>query len=151
MYEIELIHSIDAAHRVVGHTKPDGSPGKCSRIHGHTYVFTVTLAASVLDYPGFVVDFAAIKDVLNEWDHRLLLWANDPLIVAQEVGRDRTREEVMDNVSGVVRLPFNPTSEHMAADVAWRFAAFPGVEYARVEVSETPKSRARYTARRGDV
>lgn len=152
MNTIELTHTIDAAHRVVGHTAPNGLPGKCSRLHGHTYTFKVGVSAEVLEYPGFVVDFAVIKAVLNEWDHRTLLWVNDPFLITTEADRDNLRSEVRDDISGVLRLPYNPTSENMAADIVARLMALDErFSFATVEVSETPTSRAFASLNRYDL
>jgi 6-pyruvoyltetrahydropterin/6-carboxytetrahydropterin synthase len=133
-YTIELTHTIDAAHRVVGH---EGGRGKCARLHGHTYAFVVKITAYQLTEEGFVMDFKLIKDALNAWDHRTILWDQDPLSVTEE---DRDH-------GGVVRVPFNPTSENMARAIAEDLAAVlpPGSRVA-ISVSETPKSKAFFTA-----
>jgi 6-pyruvoyltetrahydropterin/6-carboxytetrahydropterin synthase len=62
--------SFAAAHHL------DGLPAghKCSRVHGHTYVVEVRLAAGELDGPGFVADYGELdplKDYLTDTlDHR---------------------------------------------------------------------------------
>lgn len=132
-YVIGLTHTIDAAHRVVGH---EGGRGKCARLHGHTYTFDVEVEGFSLQEIGFVVDFGVIKRVLDEWDHRTLLWDEDPLMFNQ-AGQS-------------IRLPFNPTAENLARHVAERIAdvaVADGVQIQRVTVvcRETPKSRASYT------
>lgn len=52
---------------------PEGH--KCGRLHGHTYVLTVTLDGPVRD-DGFICDFADIKEVVDplikQLDHRLI-------------------------------------------------------------------------------
>jgi 6-pyruvoyltetrahydropterin/6-carboxytetrahydropterin synthase len=149
-YEIEVTHTIDAGHRVVNHLAADGSPGKCSRIHGHTYAFTVTLLGPSLDDIGFVADFGRVKGILDEWDHRLLLWDYDPMVVAGPFSGGRL-ERYDDDLSGVVRLPFNPTAENMARHLAGRLVGLDGVMVARVAVSETAKTKASWTANRLDL
>lgn len=61
----------DSAHRLP-HV-PEGH--KCARLHGHTYVLTVTVDGPVRD-DGFVCDFAdikqAIEPLLHQLDHRYL-------------------------------------------------------------------------------
>ena len=61
----------DAAHFLP--KVPDGH--KCGRLHGHTYILTVTVDGPVRD-DGFIVDFADVKQiiepVIKELDHRLL-------------------------------------------------------------------------------
>src|SRR6516162_9354017 len=97
---IELEHTFDAGHRIVGHK------GKCSRLHGHTYRVRVVLKGHIKP-PGFVVDFGHVKDLINEWDHRMLLWNEDDIFSGMPDGQYQKR-------IGVYRVPFNPTAEHMA-------------------------------------
>lgn len=146
-YEIEVEHSFDAAHRVVGH---EGGKGKCARLHGHTYGVVVTVAGERLDDTGFLVDFAVVKGLIDEWDHRTILWDQDPLRVSDIVARMGTRE-LLDAHVGIVRVPFNPTAENMAQHLALAIVALPGVAYAAVVLSETPKTRAIASARVEDL
>lgn len=61
---------ISAAHWLPKHY------GKCQHLHGHNYVFEVTVAAAVGEATGMVLDFSdlkhAIQDTIGEWDHTLL-------------------------------------------------------------------------------
>ncbi len=98
---------VDAAHRVVGHQ------GKCARLHGHTYRFEVWLRGYDLDELGMLIDFGYVKDVLDQWDHRAVLWSEDSLcapILADDPGH-------------VVIEPWNPTAENMAIAAAARIKA----------------------------
>ena len=50
-------------------------PGKCSRMHGHSYKLTVVVNGPVEKDSGMVVDFSVIKDIvkeeiINKYDHR---------------------------------------------------------------------------------
>jgi queuosine biosynthesis protein QueD len=127
--EISVEFTFDAGHRIVGHQ------GKCARLHGHTYKVRVMAEGPVED-PGFVVDFGDVKDVVNEWDHRLLLWNEDPLL-SQMVSMDWMSDKV-----GIVLLSFNPTAENMAHALAQRIAKeFQTVTF--VELWETPGCMAR--------
>lgn len=135
--EIFLEMTFDAGHRIVGHQ------GKCARLHGHTYRVEIRCAGVVRD-PGFVVDFGDIKDLVNRWDHRMLLWTSDP-IVAIGVGRDFIEEY------GILEVGFNPTAENMANYLAERIAdAFDLLEVS-VTLWETPKASAHAHVSRGQV
>ena len=136
-YVIGLTHTIDAAHRVVGH---EGGMGKCARLHGHTYTFDVELEGDALNDVGFVVDFGVIKRTLDAWDHRCLLWERDPLLV------QLMNETFEPQEPGIVRLPFNPTAENLARYIAEVFTQHPNVDRARVTCRETAKSSATWEA-----
>ena len=50
-------------------------PGKCSRMHGHSYKLTVLVDGPIEKESGMVIDFSVIKDVvkeevINKYDHR---------------------------------------------------------------------------------
>lgn len=132
--EISLEMTFDAGHRIVGHK------GKCARLHGHTYKVHIMVGGRVRA-PGFVIDFGDLKDLVNEWDHRLLLWDQDPFYLAAVF------DDVVDareSAAGIVRLSFNPTAENMAANLAYRIKmAFPDISEVMVELWETPKAMAR--------
>ncbi|GAA0902684.1 6-carboxytetrahydropterin synthase QueD [Virgisporangium aurantiacum] len=62
--------SFDAAHQLPWH------PGKCARLHGHTYRLEVT-ATGPVGTNGIVIDFADLKsaverDLIDRLDHTLL-------------------------------------------------------------------------------
>lgn len=70
---------IDAGHRLLKHE------GKCHNIHGHRYVFEITVSADQLDEVGRVIDFAAVKELVggwldDQWDHGFLAQHGDPII-----------------------------------------------------------------------
>jgi fimbrial isopeptide formation D2 family protein len=75
-----------------------------------------------------------VKDLLNEWDHMMLLWEEDTCSVLLAGAFTEL---------GIVTLPFNPTAENMAEDIAGRILAnFPTVEFVGVQLWETPKACA---------
>lgn len=127
---ITVERTFDAGHRVVGHR------GKCSRLHGHTYKAQVALEGMIRS-PGFVADFGEIKEEIDVWDHRLLLWDQDNIL------GHGTPE-------GVLYVPFNPTVENMVDDLAKRLYRRFGVDYVSVELWETPTARA-FKAVRGGI
>jgi 6-pyruvoyltetrahydropterin/6-carboxytetrahydropterin synthase len=51
-------------------------PGKCSRLHGHSWVLKVTVSGDVNPESGFVMDYGDVKDavqpVIDRLDHRHL-------------------------------------------------------------------------------
>ena len=115
MYIIRKEFSFSASH-CLEHLQAEHP---CSRIHGHNYVVTVELRGKTLSDAGFVRDYRAlspVKDFLDSaLDHRHL---ND-------------------------FLPFNPSAENIARHLYELFRGTIPELYA-VEVSETPKTTARY-------
>ncbi|NLV13473.1 6-pyruvoyl trahydropterin synthase family protein [Haloarcula argentinensis] len=97
---------ISAGHRLLHHD------GKCSRPHGHNYEITVRVTGELTD-DGWVVDKGEITDVIDEWDHRFLLEAGDPLVEAFDASGDG---------DAVVVLDHPPTAEVMAAILEQRLA-----------------------------
>src|SRR4051812_15893100 len=106
-------HDISCGHRVYGHES------KCAHLHGHNYRihFICSPTASFnsgggiggLDEVGRVIDFSVINTLLcgwaeKNWDHRFLIWSQDPWWqLLKEIDSD-----------GVIGVPFNPTAENMA-------------------------------------
>ena len=50
-------------------------PGKCSRMHGHSYKLIVVIDGSIDKKTGMVIDFAVLSDIvkeeiINKYDHR---------------------------------------------------------------------------------
>lgn len=99
-------HDFSAGHRVCGHEN------KCASLHGHNYRvhFTVAPVAGFgLDKLGRVVDFGVINNLLcqyleNHFDHRFLIWEQDPLRIPLHAV----------DPAGVLIVPFNPTAENIA-------------------------------------
>jgi 6-pyruvoyltetrahydropterin/6-carboxytetrahydropterin synthase len=95
-------HDICAGHRVHNHES------KCAHLHGHNYRVHFKCEADELDSVGRVIDFSVIKERLcmwleDTWDHRFLVWINDPILHALKAVDEK-----------VVAVPFNPTAENMA-------------------------------------
>lgn len=152
-YTIERYHDISCGHRVHGHES------KCAHLHGHNYRITFTCAPGAiagvgrrffgkqqLDEVGRVVDFSVVKSTLcqwleDNWDHKMLLWEQDPILPGMLVVAPQD----------IVRVPFNPTAEAMAQYLAETVAP-PllqphGVRVTCVRVQETRKCSASYEVR----
>lgn len=126
-------HDFSYGHRVYGHESV------CSHLHGHNGRVTFEVEAG-LDHVGRVLDFSAIKHLLcmwveNNWDHRFLVWEQDPLCHLL-----RSADET------VVVLPVNPTAENLAhfllQNVGLEALWGTGVVLTRVTMEETRKCSA---------
>jgi 6-pyruvoyltetrahydropterin/6-carboxytetrahydropterin synthase len=140
--EIDMIirryHDISAAHRLVGHL------GKCRFIHGHNYRIYFHIEGDMDDL-GMVVDFDTVKATLckwldDNWDHKLILWASDPLADALQPAITK-----YDTIGNIELVPFNPTAEGMAQylldEIGPRLLP-PELKLVKVIVQETQKCSA---------
>lgn len=65
MVILVLDHHFEAAHRLPGYN------GKCAHLHGHSYRVKVTMMGKVQEN-GMVLDFAIVKDIIDQLDHQFL-------------------------------------------------------------------------------
>ena len=106
MHTVTKQFRAEIAHRLPGH------PGACQFLHGHSYLFEVSVTGEELDWMGMVVDFkelkAAVEKAVGAWDHSTVLWDRDPLmpILAGQAG------------VRLITVPFIPTAENMARHIA---------------------------------
>lgn len=140
-YTVVRYHDICAGHRVHNHES------KCAHLHGHNYRvhFHVGLPPTGgLDSVGRVIDFSVVKSQLcmwleREWDHKMLIWSDDPML--------ETLQAL--DPAGVVEVPFNPTAENMAEHlvnvIGPTMLLGEGVELVKVVVEETAKCSVSYT------
>lgn len=144
MITAERYHDICMGHRVVGHES------KCKHLHGHNYRIHFVCAAEGLDSLGRVLDFSEINSRLcqwleQEWDHRTLLWSEDPLL-----------RELQRLVPEDIRVvPFNPTAEQIAEYlvrvIGPQQLSGTGITLVSCRVDETRKCSASYILERGDT
>lgn len=126
-------HDICCGHRVHNHES------KCAHLHGHNYRFHFYVAALAgLDSVGRVLDFEVIKKLLCQWleenyDHKFLIWCNDPMATALR----------RIDPAGTYVVSFNPTAENIAEDflmnVAPMLLAGTGTQLVKVTIEETRK------------
>lgn len=134
----ERYHDFCSGHTVTGHES------KCAHLHGHNYRAHFTVAGE-LDSVGRVLDFSVIKIGLcawleENWDHRFLVFKDDPRAPALQV-LDRT----------TVVVGFNPTAENMAKYlvevVGPEELEGTGCTLIHVKLEETRKCAASYGSR----
>jgi 6-pyruvoyltetrahydropterin/6-carboxytetrahydropterin synthase len=106
--------TFDAAHLLPEY------PGKCAKLHGHTYKLTIRLSGKIDPKSGFVLDFSSFGDfikasILSDLDHTYL---ND--------------------------LLSNPTAEFLALWIRMKLEEylwnFPSVQVEKITLYETPNS-----------
>ena len=120
MYEIKIVTSFSAAHRL------ENFYGKCEALHGHNWKVEVFLKGEQLNETGLLQDFGVVKahtrELLEEIDHKYL---NELPAFSQQ----------------------NPSSENLARFLFQRLGAVlnqDGVQVSRVNVWESDTSCASY-------
>jgi len=118
MYQISVKSHFDAAHYLRDYG------GRCEAMHGHRFEVALSVEAGELNDIGLAYDFTELKrhlaEVLNRFDH----------VCLNEIAP-------FDSI--------NPSSENIARTIYEALAGqLPGVRICRVEVWESPESRAAY-------
>lgn len=68
MFALEIRHKFDASHQL---EDSEALVSKaCARLHGHTYAVRVFIRSFKELEAGMVVDFKAVKNIIDELDHR---------------------------------------------------------------------------------
>lgn len=80
-----LERTIDSSHIIPDH------PGKCGRLHGHTYRFQVWMSGPVSSADAMLVDFFDVKACIDAWDHRHLNDEVDFIPTAELLAADMRR------------------------------------------------------------
>lgn len=136
---ITKVFDFEAAHAL------DCHDGKCSNIHGHSYMLHVTvmgkpqrLKGNTID--GMILDFSTLKSivkkaVINPFDHALILEKDSPYL------NDKLKER-----QKLMLYDVQPTAENMVVDMVDRIASeLPhGVLLKQVRLYETPTSWAEW-------
>ena len=116
--------------------------GKCSRLHGHSWVLHVSVEGSIDPETGFVMDFAeiseAVKPLIERLDHRHLGTWTIPSTTG--LGYQMLHFPGW----GVTGMPtgFYPTSENL---LAWIGLQLSGLSWSKLSIEETCTSRATLT------
>lgn len=106
-----------------GHRLCSKDAGACANVHGHSYLWEVTVSGPVLRETGMIMNFKGLKEILERcignYDHTLVLNRKDPMI-------DQT--DPMYNYCGVIfhirpygqviLMDSDPTAENMVQEVA---------------------------------
>ena len=152
-FGVQRYHDISCGHRVFGHES------KCIGLHGHNYRITFFCEPEdQLDAVGRVIDFSIVKSKLcdwveENWDHRFLLWENDPLLyffkdapLHMQGYKNTEIDDMMKGLEAITPVPFNPTAENMAGyllnTVAPKQLYGTGVTATSIRIDETRKCSA---------
>jgi 6-pyruvoyltetrahydropterin/6-carboxytetrahydropterin synthase len=95
----------EASHRLLHYE------GKCFRLHGHQWRVEVWVAGEIDEKTKIIVDYNCIKEVIQQFDHQVILNATDPMV------------ECLSRFQEVITTPGDPTSELLADLMAQRVNA----------------------------
>lgn len=106
MYRVTKRIEISACHRL-----SLDYPSKCTNLHGHNWIITVTCEARELDANGMVEDFTAIKRMVQEkLDHADLNAVFDFNPTAENIAR-----WICDRISSCVRVDVQESEGNVAS------------------------------------
>lgn len=118
---ITKIFTFAAGHRLFNYD------GDCANIHGHNYKVEVTIIGKV-GATGMVIDFKELgrqcKNVLDKYDHALILCKGDPLIDILNLFFPPAHFQNIPRIIpcvGKIKIHImegNPTAENMATEIA---------------------------------
>jgi len=134
MYKVAKVINFCYGHRLLNYK------GKCCNLHGHNGKVEIELFSENLDKLGMVLDFAQIKNVIEEWieenlDHKLLLSKDDPMM-----------KILRENNENVYVMETNPTAEAIAK-LIYDFAVSRKLPVSEVRFWETDNSFAVYNGK----
>jgi len=134
MYKVTKVINFCYGHRLLNYK------GKCCNLHGHNGKVEIELFSENLDKIGMVLDFAQIKDIIEEWieenlDHKLLLSKDDPMV-----------KIMRENKENVYMMETNPTAEAIAK-LIYDFAVSRKLPVSEVRFWETDNSFAVYNGK----
>ena len=89
----------DASHRLLHYE------GKCRNLHGHRWRVEVWLAGEIDERTGILVDFNAIREVVERFDHQVILNRDDPMV------------SCLERFQPVVKTTGDPSSEVLAGEI----------------------------------
>lgn len=138
MIEISKQFRFEASHALPKH------PGKCARLHGHSWLLEVAVQGPIDPTTGFVMDFGNLKDlvhrsVIDRVDHQHLGVGNAFI--------DNGEQGLATQYPAILGRDFYPSSENLvnlfAEMLAPKFRIV-GVELTRVKLFETCTSAAEW-------
>jgi len=140
----------ETGHRLVDYD------GRCAHLHGHSYLWEVTVEAQHLTQNGMVTDFKELKQAMNQvldpLDHAMVLAPDDKLVTGKtENGLLHTFNATNGEKGRLHIWHDNPTAESFAKwaaneiqKVIWEEPDFIDCTVVKVRVWETANSYAEW-------
>jgi len=117
----------EAGHRQLG------DDSKCGKLHGHNWKVEIKIDGEV-DKIGYIIDFKELKDLLEPFDHAMILNKNDEFV---KILQERNQKVyVMDE---------NPSCENLSELICYLITdLFDNVSYCYVKLWENHNSYGEY-------
>ena len=90
----------DASHRLLHYA------GKCHNLHGHRWKVEVWIEGTPDPVSCILLDYARVKEVVQRYDHQIVLNEADPMVQAIE------------SFHPVITTPADPTSELLGREIS---------------------------------
>lgn len=90
-------------------------PGKCSRLHGHSWNLTVTVEGPIEQSSGFVMDYADLKRIVQE---KIILCVDHEHLGSFDLKPIDDTDEVIGVYYGAFGSAFYPSSENLLTKFA---------------------------------
>lgn len=124
---------LDAGHRLSKHNF------KCQNLHGHRYVYDISISGVPNPELGYVVDFSNVKGpIMDTFDHNFLFNEEDPVVDILEEGVLPHQKKTP------YTMPAEPTVENIAVEsfrLMWdSFSTMErrAIDEVRIHLYETP-------------
>lgn len=122
----------EASHILPNH------PGKCSNLHGHSWVLSVSIRGPLDAATGMVADFAdlkaAVQPLVDELDHAHLgAWHTEKVSIEHNVG--------MTKIVPWLTAGLNPTCENLLVEIAKQLVKR-GCPFSYLTLKETASTEA---------
>ncbi len=117
----------------VAHRLTSSYSTRCQSIHGHSYLFELTLEGKDLNCDGMVMDFGEMKEKFNsfldKFDHCLVMYDKDPMLnIMEDLAQNYSQRFMV--------VDYNPTAENMAYHI-FNVAKDHELPVTKVRVQET--------------
>jgi len=134
--ELRKTFRFEASHVLPKHK------GKCSRIHGHSWVLHVFVSGVVKQETGFVLDYAEISEVVkplieNLDHHHIGQWSATPELINYQPGSLYGKSSVKG-----IRNDFYPSSENL---LIWIGNELSNLNWSKLALEETCTSYCELT------
>ena len=105
-----------------GHRLCSKDAGACANVHGHSYLWDVTVSGPVSEETGMIINFKELKKILErcigDYDHTLVLNWKDPILYGTPAYNCLGILYEIEPYGRIILMDGDPTAENMVQEVA---------------------------------